>query len=433
MNLTPEQQEIGRRNFLKAIAGTPAVAALAGAAALKGPKRGGPVKAALVGSGGEGKVLLSQCDKAWIDVRAICDINDKRANLAAEGMQERGLPKPRTYQDMDQMLAKEDLEAVIVATPLWAHAPVSVKALEAGKHVLCEKMMAWDVASCHQMAEAARRNNRVLEVGYQRFYNPAYQAAHEGLLKKGLLGDVFYIKNVWHRNSSWRRTEDPPSPNFDPKQWGYENWEHLLNWRLYGKYSRGLLSELGSHQVAIADWFYDGVPEAVYSSGGVHRFKDGREVPDHVYTTFDYPGGRTATFTSIQSNAFEDYYEEIQGTKGTLIFRREIEALFFPEADAKKAAEASTKLEVTKRTKNAIVDAAESRVADASGGRTVAETASDGKVDRLSSYRNEINTFCSAIRSGTPLKCGPEKAIGSATACIRAFEAGDKKARLTLA
>src|SRR3712207_1202276 len=145
MNLTPEQQEQGRRNFLKAVAGVPALAALAGAAALKGPKRGGPVKAALIGAGGEGKVLLGQCQKQWIDVRAICDINPKHAEAAADGMEKKGWKKPKPYQDMKEMFEKEDLEAVLVATPLWAHAPVTVAALDAGKHVLCEKMMAWDV------------------------------------------------------------------------------------------------------------------------------------------------------------------------------------------------------------------------------------------------------------------------------------------------
>src|SRR3954465_12960615 len=103
MNLTPEQKELGRRNFLKAVAGTPALAALVGAAAVQGPKRGGPVKAALIGAGGEGKALLGQCQKQWIDLRAICDINVKHAELAADGMEKKGWKKPTAYQDMKTM------------------------------------------------------------------------------------------------------------------------------------------------------------------------------------------------------------------------------------------------------------------------------------------------------------------------------------------
>ncbi len=433
MNLTPEQQEIGRRNFLKAAAGVPAVAALGAAASMKGPKKGGPVKAALIGSGSEGKVLLNQCQKQWIDIRALCDINPAHSKGAADGLAAKGLRRPTEYQDLKQMLEKEDLEAVLIATPLWSHADLAVQSLDAGKHVLCEKMMAWDVPSCHRMIDAAARNKRLLEIGYQRFYNPTYHAAFDGILKKGLLGDVYHIRTVWHRNASWRRKEEPPSKDFDPKQWGYENWDHLLNWRLYRKYSRGLLAELGSHQIAITNWFFEGVPEAVYSSGGVYRFaNEGREVPDHVFATFDYKGGRTATFSSIESNKFDGTYEEIMGTKGTLIMKGESESYYFPEETGTAAAK-PTNLEVTPRTGNALVDASESRVADAAGGaqRTVSSQGPE-KFERVLSYRNEINAFCASIRTGAPLTVGTTKALGSATACILAYESGDKKTRLTL-
>jgi predicted dehydrogenase len=429
MNLTPGQKDIGRRNFLKAVAGTPALAALAGATAVSGPKSGGPVKAALVGSGSEGRVLLNACQKQWIDIRAICDINPAHAQRAAEGMAGKGWPKPKEYTDLKEMLEKENLEAVIIATPLWSHADVAVAALEHGKHVLCEKMMAWDVPSCQRMMDAAKKNKRVLEIGYQRTYNPAYQAAYEGIIKKELLGDIYYSRTLWHRNTDWRRNEKPPSADFDPRKWGYADWEHLVNWRLYKKHSRGLLAELGSHQICVANWFFGANPEAVYTSGGTYRYKDGREMMDHLYSTFDYPGGRTATFTSIESNAYDDYYEQFFGTKGTLIFKAESEVYLFGEAEAGK----TTNLEVSPRSGNAIVDASESRKADI-GGRTVAgAAATDRVVERLDGYKYEVEGFCAAIRSGTPLKCGPEKALGSASACIRAFEAGEKQARLTFA
>jgi predicted dehydrogenase len=429
MNLTPGQKALGRRNFLKAVAGTPALAALAGAATLSGPKRGGPVKAALIGTGNEGRVLLGQCQKGWIDLRALCDINPDHSKLAAEGLVGKGWAKPTEYTDLKIMLEKEDLEAVIIATPLWSHAEIAIACMEAGKHVLCEKMMAWDLPSCQRMMDTSRRTRRVLEIGYQRFYNPAYQAAYEGIIKKELLGDIYYMRTMWHRNNSWRRKGEPPSKDFDPRKWGYDSWEHLLNWRLYKKYSRGLLAELGSHQISIVNWFYNAVPEAVYTSGGILRYKDGRDMFDHLYATFEYPGGRTATFTSIESNEFDDNYEQVMGTKGTLIFKGESEVYLFQEAEVAKA----TNLQVSPRSANAGVDASESRTADA-GGRTVAAAgATDKVVERLTGYKNEIAGFCATIRTGVPLRVGPEKAMGSATACIRAYEAGDQKTRLTMA
>ena len=425
MNLTPELKDQGRRNFLRALAGTPALVALGAAAVSRGPVRGGPVKAALIGAGGEGKVLLGQCRKEYINIKAVCDINPKHNEQASDGLVKAGLEKPNVYEDWREMLEKEDLEAVIVATPLWTHAEITVGCLDAGKHVLCEKMMAWDVPSCRRMLEASRKNRRVLEIGYQRFYNPIYQAAYDGIVRQGLLGDIYHARLAWHRNASWRRNEQPPSPEYDPSKWGYPTWEHLVNWRMYKRYSGGLMAELGSHQVAVCNWFFDSAPEAVHASGGIYQYKDGREVCDHVFVTYDYPQGRTVTFSSIQSNKFEDYYEQIMGTKGTLFLLGERDALLFSEQGDR-----ATNIEVTKQTGNAIIDASESRTADAAG-RTV-ETTSETKVNRLTAYSNQIAEFCSAVRTGSPLRCGPEKALNSAMSCLGANEAIEKKVRLPI-
>lgn len=425
MSLTPEQKAIGRRNFLKALAGTPALVALGATAALKGPISGGPVKAAMIGTGDEGRVLLGQCRKEFIDLRALCDINPKRLERATDGLAKVGWPKPRLYADWREMLQKEDIEAVLIATPLWTHADIAIGCLQAGKHVLCEKMMAWDVAGAQRMADAAQKNRRMLEIGYQRFYNPMYQAAYENIIKPGLLGDIYYAKLAWHRNGPWRRKEDPPSPTYNPSAWGYPDWEHLLNWRMYQRYSGGLMAELGSHQVAVANWFFNSHPYAVYASGGIYRYKDGREVDDHIYVTYEYPEGRTATFTSIQSNKWDHFYEQFMGTKGTLILLGEAEAFLFNEEDAK-----STTIEVTKQSSNPVMDASESRAADAAG-RTVSGYKEE-KLDRLAAYGLEISGFCSSIRTGAPLRCGPERAMKSAAACILANESAHKKTRLPI-
>jgi predicted dehydrogenase len=432
VNLTPEEQAIGRRNFLKVVAGVPALAGLGTAAAMKGPLHGGPVRLGFIGLGGEGRVLLAQVDPAFAEVRAMADINPTQLARADEVLRKTNKPPAPHYEEWKDMLQKEELEAVVIAVPLWAHADITVGCLDAGKHVLCEKMMAWDEAGCDRMAQAARKNNRLLEIGYQRNYNPVYQAAYSGVVKAGVLGDVYHVRLVWHRNGTWRRDADPPSPNYDPSKWGYPTFDHLINWRLFNRYSRGLLAELASHQVNISNWFLDALPEAVIGSGGVYRFPEGgRELPDHVYTTWEYPHGRTVTFSSIESNAFERNYEAFFGTKGTLIMQGETEAFLFEEGNGSRQA---TNIEVTPRGSGPALDASESRAADAAGRQQSAVTPGAGTTtaERLSSYRLEISGFCASVRTGAPLACGPERASHSAKACIRAWEAVDKKSRVTI-
>jgi predicted dehydrogenase len=290
-------------------------------------------------------------------------------------------------------------------------------------------MMGIDAASCQRMADAARRTARVLEIGHQRYYNPIYQASYDGIVKAGLLGEVHHARLVWHRNGNWRRQADLPSPDYSAAQWGYPTFDHLINWRLYKQYSRGHMAELASHMVAITDWFFGATATAAIGSGGVFRFDDGREVPDHTYVTLEYPGGRTAVFTSIESNAFDNYYEAYYGTKGTLILKGEIEAYLFEEG-APTGVPKATGVAVAPKAGPAGT-ASESRAADAAGaGRGVG--AASGGGDRLAAYRYEVGGFCGAVRTGAPLRCGPERALASARACLAGWDALEKKTRVEI-
>jgi hypothetical protein len=154
------------------------------------------------------------------------------------------------------------------------------------------------------------------------------------------------------------------------------------------------------------------------------QYKDGREVFDHVFATLEYPGGRSATFSSIESNAFEDHYEMFMGTKGTLILQNEIEVYLFYEGEA-----AATQVAVTRQTAAPVADTSATRPAEAQ--RTV-NAATAGQIDRNISYRNEIAEFCASVRTGKPVRCGPEKAMRSAQAVFTANRAAEKGQRLEL-
>ena len=155
MNLTAEQMDQGRRNFLRVLAGVPAVATLGVAAGLRGPVPGGPVRIAFIGVGSRGRTLLADVDPAYARSARSATSTRRRSQKADDVLKKNSVPPAKHYSDWKEMLQNEDIEAVIMAPPLWAHADLATGCLEAGKHVLCEKMMAWDEAGCERMRDAA--------------------------------------------------------------------------------------------------------------------------------------------------------------------------------------------------------------------------------------------------------------------------------------
>lgn len=417
MNLTKERRELGRRNFIKAVAATPVAGALVWKAASMTP-----VRAGIIGIGGEGGVLLENAPASHIRISAVCDIFPANRERALKIAQERHDPNAQAYTDYREMLERRDLEAIIIATPLWTHAPMTIEALQAGKHVFCEKTMAMGIEECRQMVEAAKAARKNLQIGHQRTYSPLYHEA-KALIDSGVIGDIYHSRCVWHRNNDWRRTV--PEVDFDPTPWGYDNLERLKNWRLYKKHSLGLMAELASHQIQIVNWFSGKLPERVFGTGGIYRFVDGREMDDHIYLMYEYPDGLTFTFSSIQSNGWDHYYEAFFGTKGTVIMSSESEALLFYEGGVEP-----TELKVeTPKSDAPVMAASASRARDAAG-QAVSGSASG--FNALSAYRMELEGFAQTIRDGRPNYCDGKEGMNAAVATITGYDAIVNKSRVDI-
>lgn len=441
----PEKERlvIGRRNFMKAAAVLPAAGAYTYAAL-----QARPLQAAIIGTGNQGRVLLENADPSVIKFNAMCDFRPDHRLLGEAVIQYRYNPQVRVYDDVDKMLSDGGFEAVIIATPLHTHGPLTVKCLSAGKHVLCEKTMAYSLEHCDEMISTARKNNLVLAVGHQRHANPLYQRAKKWVEDKEI-GDVYHIRSLWHRNNEWRNVPDwenellkerwgespldwlrkklpdlkpkafvamptpekiahyfdllkEKDPNFDWVSHGYETPDQLANWRLYSKFSHGLMSELGSHQIDVATWLWGAPPETVCGVGGIYHYKDERDLADHAYVTFRYPADRVFTFTAITTNAFDDYYDQIMGTKGTVFLTGESEGTLVKTEEA-KAEEAAKKTEVGVAKGKAGKPAA---VTHSTGkGAQTGDSIGDGK-DRFKAYGEEIRMFAEAIRAGDPSRVG---------------------------
>jgi predicted dehydrogenase len=414
--VTPEQKETGRvrfqeaaakhpvsrRDFLKGVAaGSAAVAVGVGAYYGYTKLHGNPVRTGLIGAGDEGGVLVGEHNPEFLEFVAYSDIRPTNQVRIFKGEPtgprkgfnriygDKAKDKIKLYPEYKDLLADKNIEAVVIALPLNLHAQVAIDAMRAGKHVLCEKLMAWNVAQCKDMIRTADDTDKVLTIGHQRHYSMLYAQALE-IINSGELGTIKHIRALWHRNNTWPRLdkdgkaildkdgrpmlidgwrkpipkEDADALPGDLKRYDFKDVEELVRWRLFNRTGGGLMAELGSHQLDACSIFLGKVhPLAVLGYGGKIFYEDEREIDDHVFVTFEFPGkdyyqrennGNLAlakdgkplikkpndkvvvTYSSINTNNTEAYGECVMGTHGTLVTEEEQRAFLYPIADPNK-------------------------------------------------------------------------------------------------
>lgn len=314
-----EERDLTRRDAVK-IAGAVSAAAvvnqLQGAPAiLKVKAASQQVKFGMIGTGSRGTYLLRHLK--GIDnghCVALCDVWQPSLDEAAKTIG----TNPKTYKDYRELLADKNVEAVIIATPLYMHFPCTKDALLAGKHVFCEKSLVFRPEEVHALrALYAQYPKQVLQVGLQRRSSEFYQAVKQ-MIDKGQLGTVSHIRGQWHRNTFARDPWNKPVPK------GRTDKEQ--NWRKYREFSGGLTAELGSHQMDVADWFFGSGFEYVIGVGGRDFINDGRDIFDNIQLIFKYPKGQKFIYSSITTNGSLDllrserreFGEVIMGTEGTV-------------------------------------------------------------------------------------------------------------------
>ena len=466
MQLTPEQERIGKDNFHEAVAFTRRGFLVGAAAAVPtlgaayfgyGALKGDPIKVGFIGTGDEGSVLLTQHPPEYMNIVAVADLRAKNLNRALLGDADEirwGLnrklgPKRaegiKLYRSHKELLEKHpEIEAVVIAVPLCQHARVAIDCLNAGKHVLTEKLMAHTVMQCKEMIRAAEKNNKLLTVGHQRHYNVLYDNAN-ALIRNGMLGELKFIRAQWHRNNSfpgsdsWRPggyttesfgrkfrqdidglvdfAKEKGIDNLDKflqDEFGYPSMDRLVNWRLYNNTGGGLMAELGSHQLDAASIFLNKVqPIACMGYGGKNYYgvkgigspeqqADDRDIDDHVYMTFEFPGNHynedkndvcIVTYSSISTNRSEPYGETVFGSRGTLIMKQELEAILYKEATGSSKGGIDQRLYAIDGSDGQPVLAASASI----GPTKAAAVADIGKVSR--GYTEEMEHFAYCIRT----------------------------------
>jgi predicted dehydrogenase len=299
-----------RRRFLARLAGVVAASSLLAELPWMAPLRAQPVGSApsdrvrlgVIGIGSRGGLLLEYLLRTpGAEVVGLCD--DYPPHLAAAMAAAGGQPK--AFADYRRLLEMPGLDGVVIATPLHQHAPMCLAALSADKHVFCEKSLALTVDECKAIARAASASPRVFQVGHQRLFSATFLHGAE-LVRAGSIGPITQIRASWHRNNDWRRPVPDPS------------LERKLNWRLYRAYSAGLMTELASHHLQVANWYLDAAPLSCVGYGSINHWKDGREVHDNVNVLFRYRDGVTFVYDSLISNGRDGLEIQVMGPKGTI-------------------------------------------------------------------------------------------------------------------
>ncbi|MGA2416162.1 MAG: Gfo/Idh/MocA family oxidoreductase [Candidatus Sulfotelmatobacter sp.] len=341
-----------RRNFMRIGAGSVAAGATAKLtllqpAALWGAGR--PVAAsdrvrfASIGTGTRGcELLQASIAVPGIECVGVCDLYDSRHEAAQEAVQ-KTVPATRSYREI---LDRKDVDAVIVAVPDHQHRRIVVDACAAGKDVYCEKPMSHNVEDGFAMVEAVRKNNRILQVGSQRVSSVVYEKARQ-LFAAGALGEVFFMEGFSDRNSASGAWVYPIPPDASEQTIDWNEFlvgapkrpfdaARFFRWRCFSDYGEGLAGDLFVHLLS-GIFFVSGTneaPQRAQSSGGLYRWKDGRDFPDLIETLFDFPKFRVVLRSNLNNAGGEPI--RFHGTKGTMEISGQT-LVFTPQDSSPKA------------------------------------------------------------------------------------------------
>jgi predicted dehydrogenase len=285
------------------------------------------IQIALIGAGGQGQGDTKfALQVPGVKLVAVADCYDGRLAHSKELWGDDVF----TTRDYREVLARKDIDAVIIGTPDHWHKQVSVDAMKAGKDVYCEKPMIHLYADGPEMIEAARAMNRIIQIGSQRVSSIIYSKAKE-LLASGAIGQLNMVTAHWDRNSSmgaWNYTV-PLDASTETCDWSRFlgtapkipfNAEHFFQWRKWKAYGSGVAGDLFVHLFS-GTHFITGTngPTRAMATGGLRFWKDGRDAPDVMLGLFDYREGFNL---SLRVN-FVDGGEESEGliftgSEGTL-------------------------------------------------------------------------------------------------------------------
>jgi len=317
---------MNRRVFLGGIAATGAASALLSRRAFAA----GPNDKVVVGVMGlsRGQALANEFAREQnVEVKYVCDVDKDRAASGAKNIESAVGRSPEAIGDFHQILEDKSVDALICAAPNHWHAPATILACSAGKHVYVEKPCCHNPHEGELMVEAARRNNRAVQMGSQRRSGPGTREAISRL-NEGVIGRIYMVK-AWYNSArgsigKGKPAAVPPTLNYDlwqgpaPRKPYMDNVVHY-NWHWFWHWGNGELGNNGVHTLDLCRWGLNvDYPVRVTSSGGRYCFDDDQQTPDTHVVSYEFPEKQMICWEGLSCHQHERGFITFFGDKGAL-------------------------------------------------------------------------------------------------------------------
>jgi predicted dehydrogenase len=329
------KHEFSRREFL-GVSAAAAGASLAAKTILLTPeplhaatRRVAPsdrVRFGMVGVGMQGSSLLSESIKLpGVECAGAADLYDGRHALAREIVRP-DLPVTRRYREL---LDNKDIDCIVAAVPDHWHRQIVIDAVSAGKDIYCEKPMSHSAADGVAMVDAAKKTNRIVQIGSQRVSSNICAKARD-MIAQGMLGDLMLVEGFLGRNDPNGAWEYPPPPDLSPRNLDWDTWQGnvtpkrpldpnvFARWRCWKEYGTGVAGDLLVHLISgmMVMLNINEPPRQAFSVGGIRHWKDGRNMPDVHATSYYYGDLPVYMHLNLATEMPEVY--RFQGSKGIL-------------------------------------------------------------------------------------------------------------------
>jgi predicted dehydrogenase len=277
-----------------------------------GTEANSAVSFGIIGTGGRGSYVGGHMARdSRTRLSAICDVFPDRIDTAKTNIP--GADKARVYKDHHELLAQADIDAVLIATPVFLHPVHFEAAVESRKHIYCEKPAGADVAGVKRLMRAAEKADpsKTIQFGFQQRFSPEYLAA-EKILRSGKIGQLTMMESYWVLGGT------PPAGPFQSEHSTGD--DKLRRWGAWMDYSGGAIVEQDCHGVDVLNWFGGSHPVSAVGRGGLrYKLVYGDWNSDHHHITYFYPNGLEGWLLSIKHTAgFRDVKEQFFGSQGML-------------------------------------------------------------------------------------------------------------------